>query len=128
MADPKPMITEGRQAERPVNPFSPAFERELEAHGGNLRKVREALSAGSRRSNMLHGSNTNGFESSSHAPGTPTAVNDLEVGDRIEHNRFGVGVITALSGSGASSKATVEFQNAGTKQLLLKFAKITKIG
>ena len=128
MADPKPMITEGRQAERPVNPFSPAFERELEAHGGNLRKVREALSAGSRRSNMLHGSNTKGFESSSHAPGTPTAVNDLEVGDRIEHNRFGVGVITALSGSGASSKATVEFQNAGTKQLLLKFAKITKIG
>ena len=129
MADPKPMITEGKRTERPVNPFSPAFERELEARGGNLRKVREALSVGSSRSSMLHGSNTNGFESSPHASTTdaPATFTELMVGDRIEHNRFGVGVVIGLSGEGPSIKATVEFQNAGTKQLLLKFANITKI-
>lgn len=41
--------------------------------------------------------------------------------------RFGFGTITNLEGRGENAKATVEFDNAGTKQLLLKFAKITVI-
>lgn len=52
----------------------------------------------------------------------------LSVGDRISHSRFGKGTVKGLDGSGDSAKATVEFDNAGTKQLLLKFAKIEKIG
>ena len=46
----------------------------------------------------------------------------------IEHQRFGIGKVLNLEGSGENAKATVEFRNAGTKQLLLKFAKFKVIG
>ena len=52
----------------------------------------------------------------------------LKVGSMIEHQRFGIGRVTAMEGSGQSTKATVEFVNQGTKQLLLKFAKYDIIG
>ena len=47
----------------------------------------------------------------------------LRVGSVIEHQRFGVGTVTALDGAGDNQKATVAFRNAGTKQLLLKYAR-----
>lgn len=46
----------------------------------------------------------------------------------IEHQRFGVGQVLGLEGTGENAKATVEFRNAGKKQLLLKFAKFKIIG
>lgn len=49
-------------------------------------------------------------------------------GTKIEHQRFGVGTVLKLEGSGENAKATVQFVNSGTKQLLLKFAKFTIIG
>lgn len=55
----------------------------------------------------------------------PVTGAPLTVGDRIEHERFGVGKVTALEGSGDSAKATVAFENVGTKKLLLKFARYT---
>ena len=48
---------------------------------------------------------------------------ELRAGMRIEHERFGLGVVKAVEGSGENTKATVEFQNTGTKQLLLRFAR-----
>ena len=54
-----------------------------------------------------------------------TAAGTLTVGQRIEHSRFGRGEIIALAGSGIDAKATVKFENVGTKQLLLRFAKFT---
>lgn len=47
----------------------------------------------------------------------------VDVGAMIEHERFGIGKVTALDGDANNRKATVEFQNAGMKQLLLKFAR-----
>ena len=51
----------------------------------------------------------------------------LREGCKIEHQRFGVGEVLKLEGSGENAKATVAFTHAGTKQLLLKFAKYTII-
>jgi DNA helicase-2/ATP-dependent DNA helicase PcrA len=51
----------------------------------------------------------------------------LREGNVIEHQRFGIGTVTKVEGAGENTKATVEFKNAGTKQLLLKFAKYTII-
>ena len=48
---------------------------------------------------------------------------EITVGVRIEHERFGLGTVTKLEGTGDNLKATVEFSHVGTKQLLLKFAK-----
>ena len=51
----------------------------------------------------------------------------LKEGDIIEHQRFGIGTVVKVEGTGENTKATVKFQNAGIKQLLLKFAKYTII-
>ena len=53
------------------------------------------------------------------------STGSLSEGCRIEHQRFGIGTVLKIEGTGENTKATVEFQNAGTKQLLLKFAKFT---
>ena len=47
----------------------------------------------------------------------------INVGNVIEHQRFGIGTVTNVEGGGESAKITVRFENTGTKQLLLKFAK-----
>ena len=52
----------------------------------------------------------------------------VEVGRLIEHERFGRGEVVCLEGSGDNCKATVRFENAGDKQLLLKFARFKIIG
>lgn len=54
-----------------------------------------------------------------------SSAGSLSEGCRIEHQRFGIGKVLKIEGTGENTKATVEFQNAGTKQLLLKFAKFT---
>ena len=47
----------------------------------------------------------------------------LRVGQIIEHERFGIGTIQSIEGTGDNTKACVQFENAGIKNLLLKFAK-----
>lgn len=47
----------------------------------------------------------------------------LRVGDIIKHDRFGLGQVIGVEGQGSSAKATVKFDAAGTKKLLLQFAK-----
>ena len=63
------------------------------------------------------------------APRPQSAIGNigLQAGNVIEHQRFGVGTVIRVEGTGENTKATVEFKNAGTKQLLLKFAKYTII-
>ena len=50
----------------------------------------------------------------------------FNAGDQVIHERFGEGVITAIEGTGESTKAIVEFTYSGTKTLLMKFAKLKK--
>ena len=47
----------------------------------------------------------------------------LKEGNIIEHERFGRGVVTAIEQSGGDKRAFVDFDSAGHKQLLLKYAK-----
>jgi DNA helicase-2/ATP-dependent DNA helicase PcrA len=55
-------------------------------------------------------------------------VGELREGSTIEHQRFGIGTVIKIEGTGENTKATVDFRNTGTKQLLLKFAKFKIIG
>ena len=54
------------------------------------------------------------------APRPQSAIGNigLQEGNVIEHQRFGVGTVIRVEGTGENTKATVEFKNAGTKQLL----------
>ena len=51
----------------------------------------------------------------------------LQAGQLIEHERFGRGEVLQVEGSGENAKATIRFQNAGVKQLLLRFARFKVI-
>ncbi|MBR3388171.1 MAG: UvrD-helicase domain-containing protein [Bacteroidales bacterium] len=55
---------------------------------------------------------------------TPDPMSSFHVGDRIEHNRFGVGKVLSISGEAPDVKAKVAFDRFGEKILLLKYAKI----
>jgi DNA helicase II / ATP-dependent DNA helicase PcrA len=49
-------------------------------------------------------------------------------GNMIEHERFGIGNVIRVEGTGENMKATVQFRHTGVKQLLLKFARFKVIG
>lgn len=57
------------------------------------------------------------------AASSSSSIGSVTAGCTIEHQRFGIGKVLSVEGTGENAKATVEFRNSGTKQLLLKFAK-----
>lgn len=93
-----------------------------------VRRIKDSSSSslGSSSSSLGSSSSSSGsaFGSSTSSAGSGRLVE----GAKIEHQRFGVGTVLKLEGSGENAKATVQFVNSGTKQLLLKFAKFTIIG
>ena len=107
-ADPKPRAVAPRQAEKPVDPFGPNFKRLYQTVAGESRGQGRCTPQAAHSQTSPHDS--------------------LREGCQIEHQRFGVGTVTKIEGTGENTKATVTFRNAGTKQLLLKFAKFKIIG
>ena len=65
--------------------------------------------------------------SSSAASSAGSSSCGLQEGMKIEHQRFGRGTVLKIEGTGENTKATVEFVHSGTKQLLLKYAKLTVV-
>lgn len=116
-ADPKPRLVAPRQEEKSVDPFGEGFKRLYQQQTGKP--------LGSTSRPTIPSGN---FKSVNRAiPPRPMASDaapgDLHEGTRIEHQRFGIGTVIKIEGTGENAKATVEFKNTGTKQLLLKFAK-----
>ena len=89
-----------------------------------LEAVRRIMDSSSSSLGSSSSSSGSAFGSSTSSAGSGRLVE----GAKIEHQRFGVGTVLKLEGSGENAKATVQFVNSGTKQLLLKFAKFTIIG
>lgn len=98
-ADPKPREAVHRDVPPVSDTFSPRFRR-LQA---------AASSAVSAKKSMANSS-------------------QVKENSVIEHERFGIGTVIRLEGVGENTKATVQFKNAGIKQLLLKFARFKVIG
>ncbi len=71
---------------------------------------------------------TSRLSAASANPTTSATADALAPGNIIEHERFGIGKVIHVDGVGENRKATVEFRNAGQKQLLLKFAKFKVVG
>ena len=55
------------------------------------------------------------------------SVTGVQAGQMIEHERFGLGEVIKVEGTGDNAKATIHFKNAGDKQLLLRFARFKVI-
>lgn len=98
--------------------------RGLEAARRIMDSSSSSLGSSSSSSGSSSSSSGSAFGSSTSSAGSGRLVE----GAKIEHQRFGVGTVLKLEGSGENAKATVQFVNSGTKQLLLKFAKFTIIG
>ena len=103
MQNPRPVATQFRADPKPraVAPRQP--EKPVDPFGPNFKRVYNAVAPRPMVS----------------AP----SAGELREGCQIEHKRFGIGRVLKIEGTGENTKATVEFRNAGTKQLLLKFAK-----
>jgi DNA helicase-2/ATP-dependent DNA helicase PcrA len=54
----------------------------------------------------------------------PSPISDLKVGCRVEHNRFGGGLITEITGTFPDLKAKISFDDYGEKYIMLKYAKL----
>jgi DNA helicase-2/ATP-dependent DNA helicase PcrA len=122
-ADPKPRMVAPRQEEKPADPFGEGFKRLYQQQTG------KPLGGSPSRQSAPGGN----FKSVARAvPPRPMAsdpsAGDLHEGARIEHQRFGIGTVIKIEGTGENTKATVEFTNTGMKQLLLKYAKYKIIG
>ena len=56
-----------------------------------------------------------------------SAILELAPGDRVSHERFGTGEVISVEGESPNTTALIEFETSGSKKLLLRFAKLTKI-
>ena len=100
MQNPRPVATQFKADPKPrmVVPSRP--EKPASPFGPNFKRVHQAV-----------------------APRPMATDGALQEGSMIEHQRFGIGRVLKIEGTGENQKATVEFKNTGTKQLLLKFAR-----
>jgi DNA helicase-2/ATP-dependent DNA helicase PcrA len=108
MQNPRPVATQFKADPKPrmVAPRQP--EKPVDPFGPNFKRLYQAVAPRPMASDV--------------------SISDLREGATIEHQRFGIGTVIKIEGTGENTKATVEFRNTGTKQLLLKFAKFKIIG
>lgn len=59
--------------------------------------------------------------------GTPKGSMDFSVGDIVQHPTFGRGVVTSVLDKGENSKIQVNFDTAGEKTILIRFASLKKL-
>ena len=120
----KRVTSQFRPDPKPASDTSSSLSSSRESlSSGNFKSVRALDAArrilGNNRSSSV--SSTSSVSSSS----AGSSFGALKEGCKIEHQRFGVGIVRKIEGQGENAKATVEFQNSGVKQLLLKYAKYT---
>jgi len=60
------------------------------------------------------------------SPGNREVV-QLEPGDRVTHDTFGLGTVKEVVGVGDRAMAHIDFGSEGTKRLLLRYAPVTKL-
>ena len=107
---------------------SPKPKPSASAASSSLKPASAVSAASPKPSSVAFSSPKSASAASSLLKPASSSSSSLREGCKIEHQRFGIGEVLKLEGSGENAKATVAFTHAGTKQLLLKFAKYTIIG
>ncbi len=93
---------------KPLSGTPPEYQKPSEEKLRKLRKLKPDLGEPLAKSNLFD--------------------NDLTVGNKVEHSRFGKGEIIKIEGIGNDRKAEIRFDNGGIKKLLLRFARLQVIG
>ena len=138
MADNKPREAQHHEDSPIRDTFSERFLRRYEASRGNMSRPAKVSPIKANTSSVQQKPPA-GFvaapKASSFGNNTGVTVSNnsnsakgISENSIIKHERFGIGIVIRLEGSGENTKATVKFKNVGIKQLLLKFARFTVIG
>ena len=98
------------------NPFSRNFQEKREYQKREENKQYTPYINKSTNNTSLSQNNTSDFIAAS--------PDDIQEGMRVYHQKFGQGNVIKVEGIGPNKKATVVFDECGTKQLMLKFAKL----
>jgi DNA helicase II / ATP-dependent DNA helicase PcrA len=111
-----------------LNPES-RFLREIPQELIDWRRVDPGPSAPGRLSGSGFGGS--GFGSGRPSPSRPTARNRtllvLEVGDRVTHDKYGLGRVEEVSGMGESAMSLIDFGSAGRVKLMHNHAPVAKL-
>ncbi|MBP0459082.1 ATP-dependent DNA helicase [Streptomyces montanisoli] len=75
----------------------------------------------------LSGGGGRGLRSRPKGQITDRPVIKLEVGDRVTHDKFGLGTVVTVSGSGSETQAEIDFGDPKPKRLLLRYAPVEKL-
>ncbi|MDF9445828.1 hypothetical protein P5Z58_11845, partial [Limosilactobacillus mucosae] len=59
--------------------------------------------------------------------GTGADKQSWKVGDKVQHKKWGQGMVVSVNGSGNDMELDIAFPNEGVKRLLAQFAPITKV-
>ena len=107
------------QIEEKKSKSNSSFDFEKEAKNTRLNERSSTL-------NLKKTRNLKRVVNSSSTPSTfeGTDLSGLKKGDQVIHQRFGKGTVLELEGNSPNKKATVDFEEVGSKSLLLKFAKL----
>ena len=118
--DSKPIFTRREQSSRPFGASSvsstrtferkPSFEPKGNVPNDSIKKPWQKGKFQVMTESMLKNS-------------APSSDSVLHEGNVIEHERFGIGSVLSVEGSGDNTKARIKFLNVGEKTLLLKFAR-----
>ena len=100
------------------NPFSKSFQEKKEFQ----RKTEAKQNTPYINSNI--NKNISATPSNNVSDFSAASPDEIEEGMRVLHQKFGQGTVAKVEGIGPNKKATVLFDECGTKQLMLKFAKL----
>jgi DNA helicase-2/ATP-dependent DNA helicase PcrA len=54
-------------------------------------------------------------------------IPELQLGDRVTHDSWGLGTVVGLRGAGDKSQAQIDFGSAGVKWLVLRYAALERL-
>ena len=101
------------------NPFSKSFQEKKEFQ----RKTAQSSPTTTSRPTSSTPININ-TQKNSDSDFSAASPDEIEEGMRVLHQKFGQGTVAKVEGIGPNKKATVIFDECGSKQLMLKFAKL----
>lgn len=102
------------------NPFSRSFQEKKEFQKRTTQSSSDATSKSASSATPIN-INTSKNNDSDFVAAAP---DDIAEGMRVLHQKFGQGTVAKVEGVGPNKKATVIFDECGSKQLMLKFAKL----
>jgi len=95
--------------------------------GGYRRNSVSSGNNGINRSVVSSGGSSGGVKKTPDPDFVADPISKLKEGQKIEHDRFGFGLLVKIEGDPLNLKAIVDFEQSGRKILLLKYAKLRVI-